>query len=329
MTKKDNSLLYLRAENARMGLKELSGHLKMSPQRLKYSISAMEKEGGIRGPFCIFDYSYFGLILFRVYFKGGFVNERDKARLVRQLSSDPFVVSVYELTGEFELAVEFAAPNPSRFNKELKRLITELPELNDYKTVLNLVTHVYPRNYLIKNDAMRELAAEKIVGGDREKETFTSNEMAVIKALLEKPVGRYTELAHMTGLNARTVKSITKSLAKRRVVKGFKFLVGTNTLGINKWRLFLKLHNLNLESEAGLMKYMLRTSEIVQINKTVGDWDMEVDIESMDKNSIRRLMMELREEFKELIERFNLIEFYDYYKRAYLPTFLFGPPEKK
>jgi len=323
MVKIDYNLIYLLSENARKSLKELSRDIKKSPQRLKYAISVLEKEGVIRNPYCVFDYSYFGLILFRVYFKGGYISEQDKARIINDLDNNPYVISTYELTGEFDLTVEFAAPNPSKFNKELKRIATLTPTLNNYKIVLNLVTHIYPRNYLLKNVGLQSLGIEKIVGGDREKETFDSNEMTVMKNLQLNSKIRLTELSNKSELNVKTVKSILKNLTKRRIIKGFKYIVDTNKLGISKFRLFLKLHNLTVEREAQLMQYMHNTKEIVQVNKTVGDWDMELDIEAIAKSRIRYIIMQIREEFKDLIESFNLIEFYNYYKRSYLPLYLF------
>jgi len=50
---------------------------------------------------------------------------------------------------------------------------------------------------------------------------------------------------------------------------------------------------------------------------------MEIDLESLDKSRIRYIISKLREEFSDLIAGFNLIEVYDYYKRTYLPEYLF------
>jgi len=124
MSKTDNTLIYLRSENARIGLKELSRHLKKSPQRLKYSLSVLEHDEILNQPYCVFDYSYFGLILFRVYFKGAYIREKDKNNIIAELQKNNYIISLYELSGEFDLVVEFASPNPSRFNKELKKVTT-------------------------------------------------------------------------------------------------------------------------------------------------------------------------------------------------------------
>lgn len=323
MVKLDYSLIFLHSENARMGFKELGRITKKSPQLIKYNVSVLEKESILHDPFYIFDYSYFGLILFRVYFKGVYIKEQDKIRVITELRKNPYVLAIYELVGEFDLGVEFAAPNPSKFNKEFKKIITGNPLLKEYKIVLNIVSHIYPRHYLVNTAELLTLYNQKIVGGDREKEEFKAEEMAVLRVLLHNPTVRYTKLAKEAGLNVKTVKSILLNLAKRNIIRGCKYLIDKNKLDITKSRLFLKLHNVDVEYESRLLDYLHDNPEVIQLNKTVGDWDMEIDLESLDKSRIRFIISKLREEFSDLIAGFNLIEVYDYHKRTYLPEYLF------
>lgn len=325
MVKINKELVFLYSENSRAKIKELAEKLGKSSQRLKYTLKAIEREGVVYNPYCIFDYSYLGLILFRVYFKGGYAGEKDKMEIIKKLGENPNVVSIYELSGEFDLAIEIESPNPSRFNKELRKVVGLVPTLNKYKIILNLVTHLYPRFYLVKDVGLiTEAAGEIIIGGDREREVFSEKEMRVMRQLVENPRIRASRLAKSLGLNIKTTGGVMKDLKGRKIIRGFKYLIDTEKLGIYKFRLFLKLHNVSREREGELMEFMRKTKEIVQLNKTVGDWDMEVDIESGDKAVIRQLIIGIRENFKDLIEDFNIIEFYKYYKKSYLPRYLFG-----
>jgi len=329
MAKKDNELIYMLSENSRMSLKELSYHLKKSSQRLKYSISTLEKEGIIREPYCVFDYSYFGLLLFRVYFKGGYIDEGDKVNILKRLNSNPYIITTYELTGEFDLVAEFLCPNPSKFNKELKKIVQIFPTLNDYKIILNLVTYLYPRNFLISNKELEASNIEKIVGGDRDVAEISKNEIGVLKNILPEPKIRLTKLAKRSGLNIKTVKTILSNLQEKNIIRGYKYILDTNKLGLNKCRLFLKLHNISQDREKELNEYMQKIQEIVQVNKTVGDWDLEIDIEAAGSSRTRYIIMLIRKEFRDLIESFNLIEFFTYYKRSYLPMYLFEIDKKE
>lgn len=323
----NSDLLYLYSENARTKIRDMAVLLKKSPQRLKYTIKVLDKEGIVYNPHCIFDYSYFGMILFRVYFKGGYISEHDKIDIIKKLSENHYIVAMYELNGEFDLAIEIESPNPSRFNKELRKVCTLIPSLNNFKMILNLVTHIYPRSYLVKNldfvSNIGNIDQEIIIGGDREVEILNDSEMKVIKNLLNNPKLRLTHLAKLSNINIKTATLVLKNLRKRKIIKGFKHIIDTNKLGIYKFRLFLTLHNISHERETQLLDYLLKLKEVVQVNKTIGDWNMEIDIESQDKSRIKHLTNELREEFKDLISYFNIIEFNQYYYRGFLPRYLF------
>lgn len=323
MAKIDHNLVFLRSENARMSFKEIARIVKKSPQLIKYNLSVLERGGILHDPFYIFDYSHFGLIVFRVYFKGVYIKEQDKLRVITELRQNPYVLAIYDLIGEFDLGVEFAAPNPSKFNKEFKKIITANPLLKEYKIVLNIVTHIYPRHYLVNSAELLTLYNQKIVGGDREKEQFTPEEITILRILLYNPTIRYTTLAKESDLNVKTVKSILRNLTKRNIIRGCKFLIDKNALDITKSRLFLKLHNLDLEHESRFLDYLHDLAGVIQLNKTVGDWDVEIDLESLDKSGVRYIISKLREEFSDLIAGFNLIEVYEYHKRTYLPEYLF------
>ena len=147
--------------------------------------------------------------------------------------------------------------------------------------------------------------------------------MRVINSLLAYPSSPLNFLAKNTELNAKTVKTILNNLAKRNITRGFKYCLDIEKLGITSSRLFLKLHHLTIARETSLMRYLREAKEVVQANKTVGDWDMEIDIESLDARKIRQAILQIRVEFKDIIERFNLIEFHDVYKKSYLPRYLF------
>lgn len=324
MAKIRRNMVFLYEENARIKIKEIAAMLKKSSQRIKYSLNVMEKEGIVYNPFCIFDYSYFGLILFKVYFKGAYASEKDKSDILQKLAENDYVAAIYELSGEFDLVIEVLAPNPSRFNKTLKNISDIIPTLRHYKIVLNLVTYLYPRYYLTKDESLYSyVPTHIIIGGDRELENFNKKELAVMKNLLNKPKSRMTSLARQCDLNVKTAKSVLHALHKKNIIKGFKYLIDFDKLDVYKFRLFLKLHNISKEREDNLMDYFLKTKEIVQAHKTVGDWDLEIDIESLDKTRIRRAIIEMREIFNDIIETFNIMEFYHYYKRSYLPKYFF------
>lgn len=323
MGKNDNSLIYMISENSRYKLQDISRFLKKSSPRLKYNIKMLEKDEVLKEHYAVFDYSYFGLLLFRVYFKGGYIGETDKKRILNILMKNSHIIGIYELSGEYDLVLEIAAPNPSRFNKELKELVSIKQTMNNYKIILNYVSYIYPRHYLTKSQILQSLHKERIIGGDRINQDFSENEMAVIKELVKNPNGRLSTMAKNSNMNILTLKKTIESLTNKNILQGFKRFVNIEKLGISKHRLFLKLHNMSKEADQEITEHLLQTKEVIILNKTVGDWDMEIDIETFDKTIARKIIMEIRSKFTDIIESFNMIEFDSYYKRSYLPEFIF------
>jgi DNA-binding Lrp family transcriptional regulator len=325
----DTNLIFLQSEDSKGKIKEHANLLGKTSQLMKYSIKKIKEEEIVKNPYVIIDYSYFGLILFRIYFKGGYITEKEKGKIIKILSENSYIVSIYELNGEFDLVIEMQANNPSRFNKELKNIISQIPTLNNYKIVLNIVTHIYPRLYLIKKQKIISVASSHIIiGGDREQQTFNNNEMDIISELTKNPLERYTSISKKCKKNTKTVVNIIKNLKKKNIIKCYKSIIDIEKLNIHSYKLFLQIHNISKEREKELMDYFLNTKEIIQINKTVGDWDIEVEIESLDKSRIRFITIELREKFKEIIQSFDIIELYKYYKKSYLPGFIFNKDKK-
>lgn len=323
MPKKSDDFLFLSSEDARFKIKEYSQILKISSQLAKYKHSILLKDATIYKPYCIFDYSYLNLILFKAYFKNTYISEKDKARIIKELSNHEYIVAIYELGGEFDLVIEMLAPNPSRFNKIIKELTDSLPTLKNYKMLLNIVSHIYPKTYLSKNKKLTDKFTKNIIiGGDRDYEQFSNYEKKVISTLFNNPTSKYTTISNESKINIKTLKKTWLDLSKKNFVKGFKYLININSLEIHRLRLFLKLHNLTKEKEELLLDYLKKTPEIVSSHKTLGDWDLEIDIESFEKTINRKIIINLREEFSEIIENFNMMEFLYFYKREYLPKFL-------
>lgn len=314
MNRPDLMLVHALAEDARSRLSTVSQQTKKSQQRLKYSMSVMVKDGILSHPHAVLDYAYFGLLLFKVYFKGVWLDDSYTSSVIARLRKNPSVVAIHELYGAFDLSIEMLAPNPSRFNKELVELCRTVPGLDSHATLLNVVTHIYPRSYLVGGARTGQI----IIGGDRMLRVFSPEESALINALVKRPLAGRTILAKEVGVHVRTSNKLLDGLVSAKVVRGFKYVLDTEKLGISCVLLFFKLHTRAQEREAELLEYCFATKEIVQASKTVGDWDIEIAIESLTSARVRSVITTIRQRFKDIIQTYSFMEMVRCHKRAYL-----------
>lgn len=317
----DKRLLYFYGENCRLSLSKIAKKIRKSPQLVKYTINRLEKNEIIPFYYTVVDYSCFDMLLFKVYFKGGCSKSSELNLLVRKLMENPYVTSIYEIGGQYDLLVEFMAQNPSKFNKELKMLIKEHDELNNYDIIINVVSHLYPREYLMpRNKKPDEIAipSEIIVGGDRDKIVLNDKEKRILFAFVENPKIRLTSIASKLGINIKTVISVIKSLKSKKIIRACKSALDMEKCNLINNKIALKLHNIEPERENRMLDFCLNNPNIVKLSKTIGAWDVEIDVETSSPTDFREIYLKIREEFKDVIRSFNSYRMYRMFKHKYL-----------
>jgi len=302
-------------------LSKIAKKIHKSPQIVKYTVSRLEKEGIISFYYTIVDYACFDMLLFKVYFMGGCSTSSELKLLIKKLMQNPYVTSVYEIGGQYDLLVEFMAQNPSKFNKELKLLIKEHDGLNNYDVIINVVSHIYPMDYLMPNHKeFSELShsLKIIIGGDRDRITLSNNEEEVLSTLVRDPKIRLTTIASKLKINIKTVMAVIKSLESKKVIRAYKSALNMQKCNLIKNKITLKLHNINIKKEKNMLNFCLNNPNIVKFSKTIGAWDIEIDIETSSPIEFREIYLKIREEFKEVIRSFNSYRIYKVFKHSYL-----------
>jgi DNA-binding Lrp family transcriptional regulator len=311
ISKSEKRFLYYYSDNCRITYSQLGKMIKKSPQNTRYYVNSIEKES-ILNYHTLIDYSYLDLLMFRVYFKGGF--SRGITPLIQHISKSGYLASISTISGQYDISMEFLARNPSRFNKQLKQLVQDFKELSNYDLIINVVTHIYPRSYLVnKTDDI-------IIGGDRKPRILSQSEIILLKLLVNNPKIKVTELAHKSQMNIKTVILRLKDLQKE-LVMGFRTEFDMDKFGIYRNRIILKLHNINVAVEESLLKFCTQNEHIVCLNKTMGLWDIEIDIETSDMIKFREIFFIIREQFKDIIQSFNYFRIFNTHYRKYVPDY--------
>ncbi len=63
-------------------------------------------------------------------------------------------------------------------------------------------------------------------------------------------------------------------------------------------------------------------SNVIGIVKTLGEWDLEVDIEVKNMRDFRKIGIEIRQKFATLIHETRIIPLFETLKKNFFPRFL-------
>jgi DNA-binding Lrp family transcriptional regulator len=280
----------------------------------------------------LIDYSKLNLLQFRVYFKVNYITEGKLKELINFLEKEEQTGWTASCGGSYDLICTFFAFNPSSFNKKLKEIIEEFPDLiKNYDILTTIVIRNFGRKFLSKTN---ENPKQIILGGDREPEEIDEKDRVILEILDKNARETSVKIGNKIGVNYKTVLNRIKELEKREIIKGFGQILNLTNANYHSNLLMIRYHNISSKLEDKLIKYLHVHPNIISAVKTIGKWDVEIEIETLDEEDLRKIEIEIRHNFALLIHEIESIPLYQTHTKTFLPNIFLSsnkdyPPSSK
>jgi Lrp/AsnC family leucine-responsive transcriptional regulator len=322
ITRTEQYILQQMEMGARTPLSVIGKRTRMSQQRISYALDSLMKNKVINGFFTLIDYAKLGILNFRVYFKVSYTNDDEFDKLIERLRTEPSTSWIATCGGRYDLLVTFFASNPSSFNKTIKDIMREFPNQLENCTILTtIVMRNFGRKYLFPNNT--SIPKEIILGGDREPEQLDSVDLQLLWLVSDNARISAVEIGSKLNLTAKTVISRLKKLMNRKIIRGYRPILNVAQTGRMTFIVTIKSHNVVPEIEDKLVQYLMMHPNVVSIIKTLGEWDLEIQIEVESWYLYRKIIFQIRQKFKSLIQEIETTPLYDvYHKISYFPQIL-------
>ncbi|MBW2988756.1 Lrp/AsnC family transcriptional regulator [Candidatus Woesearchaeota archaeon] len=329
LTPTEQSVIRQLEKNSRYPFSKIGKRSRMSQQRVSYTVESLIRKKIIERFYALIDYSKFDVLHFRVYFKVSYTNEQDFKELVRYLKDDPSTSWVSGCGGRYDLICTFFAMNPSSFNKALKGILREFPnQLDNYTILTSIVLIHFGRKYLFSSSA--PTPPQEIIGGDRKPELIQAIDLEILSLIAENARMAAVEIGNKLGLTAKTVIKRINDLVERKIIRGFRPSLDISKTEKSAFIIAIKTHNVIPEIEDKLVDYLRVHPNVVAVVKTLGEWDLEIQIEVSALQIYRKIELEIRQRFKSLIRSIERIPLYgESYKLNFFPGFLLGQKNQK
>ena len=318
LSKVEKSVLSKLEADSRQPLSKIGKKIRRSQQQVSYTVNSLIEKGVIQNFDTLIDYSKLDIINFRVFFKISYSSQEKIDELINHINSDTHTSHLVTCGGSYDMICTFFALNPSQFNKTLKGILSKFPEqIQNYDVLTTIVIRWFSRKYIFG-----DLPEEIIIGGDRVPEIVDEVDMRILDELSEDGRKSSVKIAELISVTPKTVMQRIKKLRSRKLILGFKPLLNPRKMGYVSNLLLIKYHNITPEMEKELIDYLKAYPNVVGAVKTLGEWDIEIKIETKDTMEFRKVEMEIRQKFTLLIQQIESIPLYKIYKNNYFPKFL-------
>ncbi len=327
LTNTEQSILRQLEVDARMPFSKIGKKTRMSQQRISYAVDALIKKKIIENFYTLIDYSRLNVINFRVYFKVNYTTQEEFEKLINSLKQEPSTSWIATTGGKYDLICTFFAYNPSSFNKTLKRIMRQFPkQLENYIVLTTVVSKSFGRKYLFQTP---QIPKDIVIGGDRKPEELDNIDLEILALISENARMSAVDIGNKLKLTAKTIIKRIKKLIKIEIIRGFRTALNIRQTNYMDFLLTIKSHNVVPEIEDKLLNYLKLHPNVVNVTKTLGEWDLELQIEVRSWYIYRKIVIEIREKFKSLIREIESVPIYKtYHKINYFPGFLLNNKEK-
>lgn len=313
LDKKDRRILYELDKNARQPLSKIAKKVALKRESVLYRIKKYLKEGLIRNYLTVVDMSKLGFVNYKIYIKLHNINEDKEKKIIQELCKNSSISWVASCDGSYSLIFGIKARTMIELNSILKKINNKYWQFFKEQNITTIINaHHFYRDYLISDKGTTERKIEW--GGKLSEIDMDNKNIEILHFLCENSRISSVEIASKLNISPDAVIQRIKKLELSNVITHYMIWPNVNKLKGIYYKVLIKLHNLNDETEKLLYSYCMENPNIVYTLNCIGDWQFEMDVEVENIEQFRSLIRDFINTFPNIVSDYTALNIYEEYK---------------
>lgn len=298
-------VIELLTENSRITTKKIAKEIKTSQQNASYLLNKLKKDKILISNVLLVDSSKLNLTNFLVLIRLKSNSLDSINKFISILEKYNNITVIETIFGNYDILLKFTTLNNSYFNKILKEiLVLTHDNIISYEILTEIVEYHLSKNYLFEKKDFKG----KILAGDRNSEVLDSIDLNILNLLNKDSRTNFSKIASNLDLSSKTIISRVKSMEKLKIIRGYSIALNYSLLNLSKKYLFIKTNLEKIELESNFITYLKKSSNVTEIIKTFGNWDIILAIEANNENDFKNLLFQIKEKFPKYILNYDFLE---------------------
>lgn len=311
----DKRILFELDRNARLTTTEIGKKIRKSKQFVDYRIKKLEEEKIILGYTTVIDYSKLGYTSIRIYFKFHDITPEQQRKMEEELIKDKEVWWLVTVEGPWDVGYAMAVKNVLDFYDYWDKIMKKYRRFISKRSIV-IYTHIkqYPKSYLIDKDNTDK---GTLVGASKEIALFNDFDKKLLKLIADKGRMSLFELSDNLKTSPQVIRNHLKKLEKIGIIQGYRALIDVSFLGYRYYKSYINL--MNTEKIEELEGFCARHPNILNVNRTIGGRDFEIELQAKSFEEFESIMNDLRSKFAGMIDDFEFVIAREEKKMVYFP----------
>lgn len=308
---KDRKILYELSKDARLSASKIARKAGVSKDVAVYTINKLINGGVVRQLFTLINTEALGFTRHELHIK----LKNNEKELAEYLKKHPMFIWARSAIGEWDLLTEFYA----RDNLEQEKIIRDLntkfgSSIKKMNSAVVLKEYCYP----LKSIGYKE-EEHHIEERSEAKQKIDKQDFIILRELADNARINVVEIARKAKLSPDAVTYRIKNLIKNKMILGYRVAVNEALLGFSKYKIILKLGNINEETYSKLTGFLKMQKSMQYIKRCVGEWDFSITILAKDTNELRKTVLDIKNNLKEALDDYKILILFEEHKNTYFP----------
>jgi|694.fasta_scaffold94906_2 DNA-binding Lrp family transcriptional regulator len=276
--------------NLESSVESLARTLKMPSSAVSYSLKKLVDNEILR-PRCFVNSYKLGLEDVGFFFNLVEQSPTARTKLIKKFREHESIAYFGSLLGDYQ----FIAVILSHGIQHAAKLVRELTEssgdiVTEKKIVPRIRAERFVRKYLSPKHASKTIFQLYSDGVP-----FDADEIdqKILLTLGNTPFESLRHISRVSGLPFATVDRRVKGLRKAGVIQGFFYDLNTTKLGIQSFRVLIEVKGLSCPVREMVLKTCRNHPAVTYLIETLGSWDFELGVETVDARVVSRVVEEL------------------------------------
>lgn len=314
---KDKKILYELDRNSRQTNKQIAKKVGLSEQVVGNRIRRLQDLGIIKYFFVKTNPSVLGYMHIKIYLRLHNITKEKEEELLNDLNNQKNIYWLSSLRGKYDLVASIYVKNIADFSKKYEAIFGKW---RDYILERNVIVleraFTYTKAYLIPKQKSEEIVYS--IGEEKEVQLDKADN-EILKILNKDGRKSLIDISKELKVSADTVKYRLNNLKKRGIITGFGVKIDYKKLNNHHNIIFLKLQNMNLQKYKKLESFAKINKNLIIFIKTIGDHDVELEVETTNDDELDELMKTLRDHFVSEIKDYEILEVTREHRMTYYP----------
>jgi Lrp/AsnC family transcriptional regulator len=302
--------------DCRTPLSQLAKKIRVGRNVVEYRIKKMEQERIIQQYISTLNLGLLGYKTYRVYFK---INQtKNQKEFVDFILKNKSILHFLKTEGYFDYTMAIAVKSLKELDDFLMEVRTNFNEvIKECNVSILLYTKIFNLEKTLLNKergilkSKRFTAEESIIKIDEK-------DKKILKELAQSANVGIIDLSEKTGLSVDVVKYRLKQLNRSLIISN-RVIVNLNKLGYHHYVIMLKMAQMTKNDEKRLDFWCLQKKNIIYYGKRIGNFDFELNAVIQDIEEFNNFFSELKIEFGNIIDSYEIIINSQLLKLNYLP----------